>query len=44
LRLKEKLNTLSGVNSDLKTYAEDLEHFILGTSETVNEKIEEIQR
>ena len=27
-----------------KLHLEDLEHFILGTSETVNEKLEEIER
>jgi ElaB/YqjD/DUF883 family membrane-anchored ribosome-binding protein len=31
-------------NSDLKSTLENLESYILGTSETINEKIEEIMR
>lgn len=30
-------------NSELRLGLEDLEQFIMGTSETINEKIEEIQ-
>jgi ElaB/YqjD/DUF883 family membrane-anchored ribosome-binding protein len=35
---------LTQANSDLKSTLENLESYILGTSETINEKIEEIMR
>jgi hypothetical protein len=38
------IKTLQQQNTVTKLHLEDLEHFILGTSETVNEKLEEIER
>ena len=38
------LKNLKQHNSSAKLHLEDLEHFILGTSETINEKLEEIER
>jgi hypothetical protein len=41
---KVSIKKLANANSDVKVKIEDLEQYILGTSETINEKIEEIMR
>jgi len=41
---KTLFKKLTQANSDLKSTLENLESYILGTSETINEKIEEIMR
>jgi hypothetical protein len=41
---KNALKILSAANNELKAEFENLEAYILGTSETINEKIEEIMR
>ena len=38
------MKAVSSVNTDTKEHLDELEQYILSTSETVNEKIEEIQR
>lgn len=38
------IRSISTININLKASLEDLEQYILGTSESVNEKVEEIQR
>jgi hypothetical protein len=41
---KTEFKNLVKANNDLKASLETLESYILGTSETINEKIEEIMR
>lgn len=38
------IKTISNENNDIKDQLEDLEQYILSTSETINEKVEEIHK